>query len=148
MAEQEQYEELARQLSAVAAVRRDLARVLPADCSPAAAVVLTMLRQYGEMRMGKLAELLLIDMSVTSRHVAYAEARGWLERHPDPADRRSRLLRISPDGEALLRQVSGRYTQALATCLQDWSSEDVGRLIELLGRFRESFDGCRTTRTA
>lgn len=32
MAEQAQFEELARQLSAVGAVKRDMARVMPPDC--------------------------------------------------------------------------------------------------------------------
>ncbi|GAA0482500.1 MarR family winged helix-turn-helix transcriptional regulator [Streptomyces stramineus] len=143
MAAQEQYEELARQLSVVAAVRRDLGRLLPHDCSPASAVLLAQLQQYGEIRMSKLAELLAVDMSVTSRHVAYAAERGWLDRQADPADKRSRLLRITPAGEALLREVSARYTQALATFLKDWPDDDIGRLIDLLARLRESFGDCR-----
>ncbi|ARZ68918.1 MarR family transcriptional regulator [Streptomyces sp. HU2014] len=143
MAAQEQYEELARQLSAVAAVRRDLGRLLPPDCSPASAVVLALVQKHGELRMSRLAELMAVDMSVTSRHVTYATEHGWLERHPDPADRRSRLLSLSPDGEALLREVSARYTEALATCLQDWSDDDIGALTGLLARLRTSFGDCR-----
>ncbi|MFI1799679.1 MarR family winged helix-turn-helix transcriptional regulator [Streptomyces sp. NPDC020379] len=143
MAAQEQYEELSRQLGAVATVRRDLGRVLPPECPPSAAMMLALLKQCGEVRMGRLAELLGIDMSVTSRHVAYAAERGWLERQPDPLDKRSRLLSISPRGEELLEQVSARYTRALAACLSDWPDEDVVRLTELLGRLRESFGGCR-----
>ncbi|MEV6673569.1 MarR family winged helix-turn-helix transcriptional regulator [Streptomyces sp. NPDC051162] len=143
MAAQEQYEELSRQLGAVATVRRDLGRALPAECPPSAAMMLALLKQCGEVRMGRLAELLGIDMSVTSRHVAYAAERGWLDRHPDPLDKRSRLLSISPPGEELLEQVSARYTRTLAACLSDWPDEDVVRLTELLGRLRESFGGCR-----
>jgi DNA-binding MarR family transcriptional regulator len=143
VAEQKQYEELARQLGAVAAVRRDLGRLLPQDCSPASAILLALLQQYGEMRMSRLAELLAIDMSVTSRHVAYAAERGWLDRHPDPADKRSRLLSLSPRGEALLEDVSARYTEALATCLSDWSAADVAQLTGLLARLRASFGDCR-----
>ncbi|MCC3766865.1 MarR family winged helix-turn-helix transcriptional regulator [Streptomyces sp. UNOC14_S4] len=143
MAERKQYEELARQLGAIAAVRRDLGRTLPPEASPASVLVLALLHEYGEMRMGKLAELLAIDMSVTSRHVAYAADRGWLDRHPDPLDKRSRLLRISPRGQELLELVGTRYTEALASCLRDWSDEDLGSLIGLLARLRESFGDCR-----
>ncbi|WP_443078321.1 MarR family transcriptional regulator, partial [Streptomyces sp. SP17KL33] len=39
--------------------------------------------RHGEMRMSKLAELLSVDMSVTSRHVAHVAERGWIERLPD-----------------------------------------------------------------
>src|SRR4051794_30354680 len=83
MAERTQYEELARQLTAVGAVRRDIQRVLPSDCPAGPTTVLTLLGRYGDMRMGKLAELLAVDMSVTSRHVAYVAARGWIDRLPD-----------------------------------------------------------------
>ncbi|KUJ70335.1 MarR family transcriptional regulator [Streptomyces albus subsp. albus] len=144
MAERSLYAELARQMSAIGIVKRDLARTLPPDCPPTSAIVLMLLDRYGEMRLSKLAELLVVDMSVTSRHVAHAEARGWIDRLPDPQDRRSRLLRINVRGEELLAQASARYTEALATCLSDWSDEDVGRLNELLARLRAGFGDSRS----
>ncbi|MFI1969826.1 MarR family transcriptional regulator [Streptomyces cinnamoneus] len=143
MAAQEQYEELARQLSAIGAVKRGLSRALPQDCSPATAIMLNLLRQHGEMRMSRLGELLAIDASVTSRHVAYATERGWIDRQPDPLDKRSRLLSLTPSGSKLLDEVSERYTDALASCLRDWSDDDVGHLIGLMRRLRESFGDCR-----
>ncbi|MFD7663225.1 MarR family winged helix-turn-helix transcriptional regulator [Streptomyces sp. NPDC059788] len=144
MAAQSQYEELARQLSAIGAVKREMGRILPPDCPPASAGVLTLLDRYGEMRMSKLAELLAIDMSVTSRHVAHVAERGWIEREPDPQDKRSRLLRLTPSGRLLLAELSERYTASLARYLDDWSDSDVGRLNELLARLRTSFGDCRT----
>ncbi|MEV5241509.1 MarR family transcriptional regulator [Streptomyces cinnamoneus] len=143
MAAQEQYEELARQLSAIGTVKRGLSRALPQDCSPATAMLLNLLKQHGDMRMSRLGELLGIDASVTSRHVAHAADRGWITRRPDPLDKRSRQLSLTPSGEALLQEVSVRYTDALATCLRDWSDDDVGHLIGLMTRLRESFGECR-----
>ncbi|WP_414168519.1 MarR family winged helix-turn-helix transcriptional regulator [Streptoverticillium reticulum] len=142
MAAQEHYEELARQLGALGSIRRGIARVLPEGCSPATAIMLTLLARFGEMRMSKLAELLEIDMSVTSRHVSYAAAHGWLDRTPDALDRRSRLVRLTPSGEALLDEVSRRHAAALATCLSDWSDADVALLAGLLARLRENFGQC------
>ncbi|KUL38575.1 MarR family transcriptional regulator [Streptomyces sp. NRRL F-4489] len=144
MAARSQYEELARQLSAIGAVKREMGRILPQDCPPASAGVLTLLDRHGEMRMSQLAELLAIDMSVTSRHVAHVAERGWIEREPDPADKRSRLLRLTPSGRELLAELSERYTQTLARYLDDWTDTDVGHLIELLARLRTSFGDCRT----
>ncbi|QNP64116.1 MarR family winged helix-turn-helix transcriptional regulator [Streptomyces genisteinicus] len=143
MAERSQFEELARQLSAVGAVKRSLARILPADCPSGAAAVLSLTSRYGEMRMGRLAELLAVDMSVTSRHVAHVVDRGWLERLPDPDDRRSRILRLTPAGEELMEDLGRRTTDMFAHHLGDWSDEDVGRLNELLARLRESVGDCR-----
>ncbi|NGO79994.1 winged helix-turn-helix transcriptional regulator [Streptomyces sp. YC504] len=143
MAAQEQYGELARQLSGVSAVKRDLARVLPADCPPGSAAVLTVLDKHGEMRMSRLAELLAIDMSVTSRHVAHVADRGWIDRDPDPGDRRSRILRLTPAGKQRLDELGERYTQALAHCLSGWSDDEVGQLNALLAKLHASFGECR-----
>ncbi|MEV7981661.1 MarR family transcriptional regulator [Streptomyces sp. NPDC086519] len=145
MAEQAQFEELARQLSAVGAVKRDLGRILPPECPTGSAAVLTLLGRHGSMRMSKLAELLAVDMSVTSRHVAHVAERGWIERSPDPADKRSRILRLTPAGEATLAELSRRSTELLAERLGDWSDAEVDQLIRLMTRLRASFGDCRAT---
>nr|BFD83945.1 MarR family transcriptional regulator [Streptomyces sp. Xyl84]BFD88204.1 MarR family transcriptional regulator [Streptomyces sp. Xyl84] len=144
MAERAQYEELARQLSAVGAVKRDLGRILPSDCPAGSAAVLTLLGRHGEMRMSKLAELLAVDLSVTSRHVAHVAARGWIDRLPDPADKRSRILRLTPAGLDRLDDLSRRTTHLLAERLSDWTDDEVGQLIGLMTRLRASFGDCRS----
>ncbi|MEV6805367.1 MarR family transcriptional regulator [Streptomyces sp. NPDC051132] len=144
MAERAQFEELARQLSAVGAVKRDMERILPPDCPAGSAAVLTLLGRHGDMRMSKLAELLAVDMSVTSRHVAHVAAYGWIERLPDPADKRSRILRLTPEGMEQLDELSRRSTHLLAERLADWSDEEVGQLIRLMTRLRTSFGDCRS----
>ncbi|MEU7422068.1 MarR family transcriptional regulator [Streptomyces sp. NPDC040750] len=144
MAEQAQFEELARQLSAVGAVKRDMGRILPPDCPAGSAAVLTLLGRHGDMRMSKLAELLAVDMSVTSRHVAHVAARGWIERSPDPADKRSRILRLTPEGIQQLDELSRRTTHLLAERLSDWTDDEVGQLIGLMSRLRASFGDCRS----
>lgn len=144
MAARTQYEELMRQFSAFGAVRRELGRIMPSDCPGGSAAVLTLLDRYGDMRMSKLAELLSVDMSVTSRHVAHVVDRGWIERSPDPADKRSRILRLTPGGRAQADELSRRTAQLLADRLSDWSDEEVGELIQLMARLRASFGDCRT----
>ncbi|MFF0200958.1 MarR family winged helix-turn-helix transcriptional regulator [Streptomyces sp. NPDC005017] len=143
MAEQGLYEELARQLSAIGAVKRGLARIMPAECPSGSAAVLTLLDRHGDMRMSRLAELLSVDMSVTSRHVAHVAARGWIERSPDPADKRSRILRLSAAGREQLDELSRRASRLLATRLDDWTDDEVGQLIRLMTRLRDSFGDCR-----
>ncbi|QQM41931.1 MarR family winged helix-turn-helix transcriptional regulator [Streptomyces liliifuscus] len=143
MAARRQYEELARQLSAIGAVKRGLGRVLPHECPAGSAAVLTLLDRHGEMRMSRLAELLAIDMSVTSRHVAHVAERGWIDRSPDPADKRSRILRLTPAGQDMLADLSERYMNALVHYLADWSDDEVDQLNTLLARLRTSFGDCR-----
>ncbi|MEU9060109.1 MarR family winged helix-turn-helix transcriptional regulator [Streptomyces sp. NPDC048430] len=142
MAARSQYEELARQLSAVGAVKRGLSRILPAECPGGSAAVLTLLAKYGEMRISQLADLLAVNMSVTSRHVTHVVENGWIERSPDPADKRSRILRLTPAGEELLGELNRRTTEMFAHNLIDWSDEEVGQLSTLLSRLRDSF-ACR-----
>jgi DNA-binding MarR family transcriptional regulator len=144
MAGQAQYEELARQLSAVGAVKREMGRILPSDCPTGSAAVLTLLGRHGDMRMSRLAELLAVDMSVTSRHVAHVAARGWIERFPDPADKRSRILRLTPAGLDQLDELSRRTSHLLADRLSDWTDDEVGQLIRLMTRLRSSFGDCRS----
>ncbi|MFD9000759.1 MarR family winged helix-turn-helix transcriptional regulator [Streptomyces sp. NPDC059582] len=143
MAEQAQFEELARQLSAVGAVKRDLGRILPHDCPAGSAAVLTLLGRHGDMRMSKLAELLAVDMSVTSRHVAHVAERGWIERSPDPADKRSRIVHLTATGQDRLAELSQRTTELLADRLSDWTDDEVEQLIGLMTRLRASFGDCR-----
>ncbi|MEV6961873.1 MarR family transcriptional regulator [Streptomyces sp. NPDC051207] len=145
MAGRAQYEELMRQFSAFGAVKRELGRMMPADCPSGSAAVLTLLHRHGDMRMSRLAELLAVDMSVTSRHVAHAAERGWIDRSPDPADKRSRILRLTPAGLARLDELSRRTTEVLARRLSDWTDEDVGRLIRLMSRLRADFGDSRDT---
>jgi len=140
VAERALYEELVRQLSAIGSVKRELGRILPNGCSSGSATALALLGRDGDMRIGRLAELLGVDISVTSRHVAHLAARGWIDRSPDPADRRSRILRLTSEGRARLDELSERTTQLLAQRLSDWSDEDVRRLTWLMSRLRASFD--------
>ncbi|MBA2950123.1 MarR family winged helix-turn-helix transcriptional regulator [Streptomyces himalayensis] len=143
MATQRQYEELARRLSAIGAIKRGLGRMLPHDCPGGSAAVLLILDRDGEMRMSRLAELLAVDMSVTSRHVAHVADRGWIDRSPDPADKRSRILRLTPAGRNKLAELKENAVEALAHYLADWSDEEVDQLNALLARLRESFGDCR-----
>ncbi|EST26124.1 hypothetical protein N566_24260 [Streptomycetaceae bacterium MP113-05] len=137
------YRELARQLRSVGVVNRELARRLPHDCPPASAGLLTLLRRHGEMRMSRLTELLGIDLSVTSRHVAHAAERGWIERLPDPDDGRSRLLRLTDSGGHRLDELSDLATETMRDFLGDWTAEEVATLSALLERLGSTFGDCR-----
>ncbi|MET9568810.1 MarR family winged helix-turn-helix transcriptional regulator [Streptomyces virginiae] len=133
------HEELADRLTGIGAVKRELTRNLPADCPPGAAAVLTVLDRHGEMRLSRLADLMGVDISVTSRHVSHIADRGWIEREPDPGDGRCRILRLTPAGRALLAEIGARYTAALERALHDWSAQDIDVLNTLLARLRSSF---------
>ncbi|MEU7291690.1 MULTISPECIES: MarR family winged helix-turn-helix transcriptional regulator [Streptomyces] len=137
------YEELARSVSAIGAVKRGLARALPVECQGGSAAVLALVKHHGDMRMSRLAELMAVDMSVCSRHVAHTVEHGWIERLPDPDDRRSRILRLTEPGHAMLGELDRRVTEAFSRHLAEWSDDDVELLAHLLARLRDSFGDCR-----
>lgn len=130
-------------MSAIGAVKRGLARVLPTECPSGSAIVLALLNHHGDMRMGRVSELMAVDMSVSSRHVAHTVDRGWVERLPDPADKRSRILHLTGAGEDMLAVLDRRLTDMLTRTLAEWSDEDVELLTTLLARLRDSFGDCR-----
>lgn len=133
------YAELARQLTGTGAVTRDLARLLPPACPPGSAAVLTVLDRHGEMRLSRLTELMALDISVTSRHVAHAAAHDWITRDTDPGDARCRILRLTPAGRTLLTELGARHSGALERALSAWTEADIDHLNALLARLRSSF---------
>ncbi|GAA2790763.1 MarR family winged helix-turn-helix transcriptional regulator [Streptomyces showdoensis] len=137
------YEELARAVSAIGAVKRGVARVLPAHCQGGAAAVLALVKHHGDMRMSRLAELMAVDMSVCSRHVTHTVEHGWIERLPDPDDKRSRILRLTTEGYAMLGELDRRVAEAFTRHLAEWSDEDVALLTTMLSRLRDAFGDCR-----
>ncbi|MGC5562102.1 MarR family winged helix-turn-helix transcriptional regulator [Streptomyces sp. FR-108] len=128
------HEELAHQLTDIAGVRRELGRIALPGCSAGCVTALTVLSRHDALSIGQLAELLGVDMSVTSRYVAQLTMLHWVDRRPDPADRRSRILRLTADGRARFAELSERRTTELAARLVDWSDEDIRQLASLLSR--------------
>jgi DNA-binding MarR family transcriptional regulator len=135
------FAELADNLRGMFAVAREIGRSLPHEYPPSSVAVLAILKRHGDLRMSRLAELLDVDKSVASRQVAHLADRGWIDRLPNPYDRRSRLLCLTPSGAEVLRTCSEQVTAALADRLRDWSDEDVARLSGLLARLRADIVG-------
>ncbi|OIJ26722.1 MarR family transcriptional regulator [Nocardioides luteus] len=138
MMEQATYRDLMHRLSEVGAVKKGLARNLPPDLPAGSAGVLGLLSQHGEMTISELTDLLAIDISVTSRHVSYLADQGWLERSPNPADGRSRLLRLTDSGRDLLDGFADHIAELLAERLSDWSDQEVHELIRLMAKLHDS----------
>ncbi|MGW6792652.1 MarR family winged helix-turn-helix transcriptional regulator [Streptomyces chartreusis] len=134
------HEELMHQLSAIGTVRRELGRIVPADCSEASATVLTLLSRQDHVSIRRLTELLGIHISVTSRYVAHLARLGWVDRRPDPADRRSRLVRLTDEGRIRFAALSERRTRELGARLSNWGDQDIRQLTLLLTRLRTDFD--------
>ncbi|WP_193311341.1 MarR family winged helix-turn-helix transcriptional regulator [Georgenia satyanarayanai] len=102
--------------------------------------VLAVLARLGECRIAELAEELLVDPSVVSRHVNPLEQDGSIERRQDPADARAALVRLTPKGEEALGEVRRLRRRHLESALGDWEEDDVAGLSEVLGTVARFLD--------
>jgi DNA-binding MarR family transcriptional regulator len=70
---------------------------------------------------GILLDVLLISSGGLTRRLDRLEAAGLIERHPDPEDRRSTLLRLTKEG-------ASRIDQAIPSLLE-WEDEVLRRVL-------------------
>lgn len=68
------------------------------------------------------------------------EKRGLIERLPDPADRRSLLVKLTDDGYALISQAIGEHVDNEARLMAGLSAEEISQLNKLLKRWLASFE--------
>jgi DNA-binding MarR family transcriptional regulator len=104
--------------------------------SPLAAA-LGVLSDEGALRLGRLAQLLGVDPSVASRHVAHAQECGLITRSPDPEDGRAWLLALTDEGRERLAAHRSAREAWLDQALDGWTDDDVAVLLDSLGRFRD-----------
>jgi len=85
------------------AVRSRLDEVLrPVAITPLQYTALTVLERRSDLSTAALARNAFVTDQSAADMVAVLEERGLLERRPDPADRRRRVLRLTGSGAALL----------------------------------------------
>lgn len=71
------------------------------------AVLVALSRNRTGLRASELAANLGVSAASLSDSVRGMEARGWLQRTPDPADARAVRLMLAPDGKALADRLDG-----------------------------------------
>lgn len=81
-----------------------------------------------------LAAAIGVDRNTIGIVVERLEQRGLLTRKVDPADRRARVLDLTPEGAALRRRLRPRMLAANARALEALSSEEAATLLSLLHR--------------
>lgn len=97
--------------------------------------LLKSLADRGAMRVTDLAGCTNLDTSTVSRHVTQLERAGFIERGPDPADRRAQLVEVSAEGLEHLEAGFHRRRELLTRTLEGWTPADLRQLDHLLARF-------------
>ncbi len=85
-------------------------------------------------RVSDLAGSLGLDTSTVSRHVSHLTDAGYLERRPDPEDRRAARLALSAQGRSVLDDAHAARAAAVRQALQRWDPSDRDRLLALVER--------------
>jgi DNA-binding MarR family transcriptional regulator len=99
--------------------------------------VLAALRRAGdpyELSPGRLLRETLVTSGTMTNRVDRLAARGLVERHPDPADRRGVLVRLTPDGKAAVDGAFGALLDAERSLLTGLSPTEQKTLASLLRR--------------
>jgi MarR family transcriptional regulator, transcriptional regulator for hemolysin len=98
-------------------------------------VLVALFRNEG-MNQSRLAEHLEIEPISIARLIDRMEQAGWVERRPDPADRRARRLFMTSKATPVLEQILSLAQETRAEALAGLSAADRDRLVDLLLRVR------------
>jgi len=99
---------------------------------PHAHALLTLLSSAGPLSIAELASSLHIDRTNVSRLCARMEALGEVERRPDPNDRRSVRVRLSPSGHLLATHIDTRSAAHFSNILDAMGPDSAGVLDALI----------------
>jgi DNA-binding MarR family transcriptional regulator len=114
------------------------------DIEPWEFDVLAALRRAGspyELSPGRLLRETLVTSGTMTNRVDRLTARGLVERHPDPSDRRGVLVRLTPEGKAAVDGAFAALLDAERDLLADLSPADRTTLADLLRRLLLPFAG-------
>jgi MarR family transcriptional regulator, multiple antibiotic resistance protein MarR len=91
-----------------------------------------------DCRVNDLAQDIAITVGATSKAVDRLEAAGWVSRRPNPANRRSSLLALTPAGRRLLAAATPTVEAGLQTWLADpLGARGLDQLATSLARLRQ-----------
>src|ERR1700741_5345244 len=79
--------------------------------------LLRYVRDHPDARVADLASAFAIGVGTTSKIVDRLETQGWIERRPNPANRRSSLLALTPAGESAVSRAEPAWRAAIQEIL-------------------------------
>jgi MarR family transcriptional regulator, temperature-dependent positive regulator of motility len=95
-----------------------VANTTPLDVPPVQFAALAMIESHPDIDQVSLAGAIAYDPVTIGGVIARIEAKGWIIRRVDPQDKRSRLLRIEPEGKAVLKKMLSGVAKTQTDLLQ------------------------------
>ncbi|WP_308251844.1 MarR family transcriptional regulator [Pseudonocardia sp. KRD291] len=109
----------------------------PYDVSPSQSRAIGVLARHGDMRPGELARHLRIAPRSATEVVDDLEARGMVERSPDPQDRRATILRLTGGGAQVAAEIRGARAAEAEDFFGRLDAADRAELTRILHALRE-----------
>ena len=107
----------------------DTARV-----GPGGGIVLLTLAEMGRPGLHELTRRVARDKSQMTRTIRSLEAKGLVAREPSDTDARVTLIRLTPAGEQVVRDLQDAVTETIGEILAPISAEEADALRNLLSR--------------
>ena len=121
-------------------VLAERARMLHPDMQPITFFLLTHLIEKGPVRAADLVGAFGMDKGGVSRQVQHLVDQGFVERRPDPDDRRATLLVATDDAARRVDELQQARRDRFDERLSDWSDEDLARFADQLAAYNAALD--------
>jgi MarR family multiple antibiotic resistance transcriptional regulator len=106
--------------------------------------LLRYLGAHADARVADMATVFAAGIGAVSKGVDRLEARGWAARVPNPADRRSSLVRLTASGTALVAAAQRTFDEELERLIApSLSEEQVDAVAGALGAVRRALEDAR-----
>jgi DNA-binding MarR family transcriptional regulator len=113
----------------------------PLGVSAAGGLVLGLLRDNGPLAPSEIGERLIVTRATVTGVVDSLERRGLVVRTPHPADRRSLLVEVTPEGLAVVAQVRTLIHRSEKEWMRALSDDELRTYIDLHHRIQDRFAG-------
>lgn len=98
------------------------------------------LARDGELRQVELARRLRLQKSTVSRLVGQLTTRGWVERGPAQGDGRGVVLRLTPAGQHVARNLAEARHEKFSRLLESIPAHERAGVLHALGVLTEALD--------
>ncbi|MPY61183.1 MarR family winged helix-turn-helix transcriptional regulator [Streptomyces spongiae] len=105
----------------------------------AAVALLRQMADSEPLRPGELANRLGVEASHVTRQVQQLQRSGYVDRIPDPDDRRAQRIKLTKVGQEAVDRVREAGARGMQLALDDWSPEELRQLASLFHRMVDDF---------
>lgn len=103
--------------------------------------LLATLRRNGDpytLTPSQLQNEMMLSSGATTHRIDLLEKRGWVERLPDPADRRGTLVKLTSEGKNLIDEAVVSHVETEAQLLKGLTKKEQKELANLLGKLSQT----------